>query len=698
MDDGIANGELDETKKEPSVLEDTELFLTMREWFSADEAHSNEWRANAKRRYDFASGKGQWSPTSRKRMEGEDRVPITFNVVMPVIKAVAGIEINTRHETIFLPRGMEEGDVVANEALTQASNWMSDGCGAKFQESQAFQDVLKCGMGWVEERLDYEVDPDGKYIEERIDPLEMWWDRSARQQNIADSRRRWRARRMHIADARAMFPDQMDQDLNCTWPLGVDGKELKSDEEKRLKLDNSMAADAKSEVTILQVQWWEREKYHRVANPFTGEVDSLDDAGLKELNAKAKEYEATMGVTVPIDSVSQTRRVYRQAFIGRKILKKGDCPRSDGFTLNCITGEPDHNTGMFMGIIDAMEDPQMMLNKWLSQATHIINTTAKGGILAEEDAFTDQRDAEETYARPDAITWVKKGALANGKIREKPGVGLAAPYIQLFQMAMDAMPRVTGINMELMGLRDAQQAGVLEAQRKQAAMTILATVFDSLQSFRIEVGRTRLSYIQNHLADGRLIRILGPQGGYKAVRLMKDKVVGEFDVVVSEAPQSPNNKEQTWAALQVVLPAFQQMMTPPVAVMLLDYVPGIPKQLVDGLRGLMEQSMQPNPEAEAQKQLGYKKAEAEIERDQSAAFKDRAQAQSILANAAIDGAVIEGQRIKNAESQAKAVGTIAKTAKQIQDVGEFAISPIRTPGAGLPRLGTPAMANGEGNN
>lgn len=676
--------DLGETEKEigqgaePSTMADEELYIAARSWFLADSSHSSDWREQARKNFSFATGTEQWDPTTKKSMEDEGRVAITFNQTLPLIKAVAGIEINTRHQTVYLPRGTEEGDIVANEGLSQASNWMADGCGAKREESQAFQDMLKCGMGWVEERLDYEEDPDGKYIEQRFSPLEAYWDCSARGMNLTDSRRRWRARKMPIADARAKFPDVSDADLDCSWATGVDKKPLQAIEDRRLKQDSNNEKDEKNLVNILQCQWWEREKYYRVANPITGDVESLDKAKFDELSKRIKEIEAETGQAYPLEYVEQTRKVFKQAFFGGKVLKKGPCPRKDGFTLHCITGEPDLIKGTWFGFVDMLRDPQMMSNKWLSQATHIINATAKGGVIAEQDAFVDVKEAQANWARPDVITLVKKDAIQKGKIMQKPGVGLASTYFQLIEFAIEAMPRVTGINMELMGLRDVNQPGVLEAQRKQAAMTILATMFDSLIGFRVEVGRTRLHFIQNYIADGRLIRILNQDGsGYQAVRLMKDRVVGEFDVIVDEAPTSPHQKEQTWAALQQVIPFFQGMIPPTLAVRLLKYIPGLPKELVDDFAQAINA---PNPEQEAAKQLEFQGKATEVERDAAAAEKDRATAAKTRSETMLNMASQVGQHMQNATHQANAIGAIARATKQAlpkpAPAEEFAIEPV----------------------
>lgn len=657
----LAAGVVDEKSLPPSYLEEEALYRTLRGWFEIDAAHSTTWRRQAREDFDFVASE-QWDETTRRELEAQQRPVITFNRVIAVIKAVAGIEINGRHETIFIPRGTDAGDVKVNEFLTEASQWMSDGCDAEDEQSEAFQDALVCGIGCTESCLDYETEPDGKYVEVKVDPLEMYWDRDARSKNIIDARRVWRVRCMQLEDARSFVEslgvDVPDSELSATWASfsGQDSDLPRPIEDRRLREENvSLPYDPRAQVYIVQCQWWERQRYWRVADFNSPQTQNLTDEEFQTFKKRA----AVLGIDVI--AVPMTRRVYKQAFLGKTMLGPvRPAPAIDRFSFTFITGEKNRNKGTWFGLVRLMRDPQMWANKWLSQTLHILNTTAKGGIIAEEDAFADQRQAEASYAQPDAITWAAKDAIAKNKIMQKPGVGIPTAYVNLLEFAITSIRDVTGINMELLGMRDAQQPGILEAQRKQAALTILATIFDSLRRFRKEIGRIRLTYIQNYLSDGRLIRITGPDGeGYQLVPLIRDKTLGQYDVIVDDAPTSPNQKDQTWGMLMQLMPVFKGMMTPEAAITMLEYSP-LPSKVVQAFKQLMQK---PNPMQEQQGQIMLAHAQGEVQKLQSEAANNaasidlkNAQAEAARANAVLDlaKAAAENATAETEQSRAEA--------------------------------------------
>ncbi|HXF55639.1 MAG TPA: hypothetical protein VNK52_16115 [Hyphomicrobiaceae bacterium] len=642
---------------QPSALSAEALLRRLKGWYRLDDAHSREWRAEARRNYDFVAG-DQWSPEDRRALEEQQRQPITFNRVGVMVDAVCGMEINSRHETVYLPRGMAPGEVKANELLTGASQWMADGCDAEDHQSEAFRDAVITGMGWTEQVIEHVESPQGKYVERRIDPLEMRWDYRAREKNLADARRIWRVRKYPLDEAQERFrrPDGRPfepHELDAEWadPLDSDG-ELKSREQKRLRESNAEQHDPGAEVTVVQVQWWEYADYMLVAIPQMG-PEPLELT--VEQFGKLKQTADAAGIQYMAEPMK--RKVFKQALLGSVILKMGPAPCPDHFTLNCITGKLHHTKGTWYGLVAALRDPQMWQNKWLTQGLHILNTTAKGGIIAERGAFEDDRQAERSYARPDAITWAKDGSLKAGKIMAKPGGSLPTGYLQMLEYAIVALRDVTGINLELMGLRDANQPGILEAQRKQAGMTILGVLFDSLRRFRKMVGRVRLYMIQHYIPEGTLIRI-ADEDGAKIVPVVKSQIDGDYDVIVDDAPTSPNQKEQAWLAIQGVLPAFRGMLTPEAAVILLEYSP-VPSKVVDALKALLAK---PNPDAEMQRRLASASAAAKIARDQAAADKDRAAAAATRVDAVLDlaqaGVMVQQQEAAALKERALAAGAV----------------------------------------
>lgn len=619
-------------------------FLRLKRRVIDDLRHGNEWRREARACYDMVAGR-QWDQSEETALEEQGKVPIKFNRVLSIVKSVAGHEINNRHEVKFFPRGTE--DTAANDTLNAASQWMADNCDAEDEESDAFEDLAVCGMGWTEHVVEYDVEPEGAYREVRVDPLEMAWDASAKRKNLADARRLHRVRRdVDPEEAKRMFPGFAEESIDARWVLSEADAEEPVPVEERRKHESGIERESieNRNVTVVETQWYEMEPYYLVAAAGDGETVDMSVEQFRSFEERAKE------IGFDYRSVRLNRRIYKRAFLGAAgILEEAESPAGTSWTYTCMTGERDRNKGLWFGLVSVMRDPQKFANKWLTNTLHLLNVNAKGGVFAEKDAFEDQRQAEDSYARPQTITWLKDGALSGPapKLKEKPTAQFPAGYFNLMEFAISSIRDTAGVNLELLGMTDRDQPGILEAQRKQAAVTILATLFNALRRFRKAVGRIRLYYIQNYLSDGRLIRVTGPTGA-KAVPLLRDETLGQYDVIVDESASGISQKAETWNMIQEILPAVRDMITPQLFFALLKYSP-LPASLLTELEQIFEQS-QGDPQAEERQKLAMQQIIAEIAKDRASAQRDQAEA---------------------GKTQAETQQTVADTAKTIAETRQI---------------------------
>jgi hypothetical protein len=606
----------------PDTSDRDALLLTAKQWFREDCEHSAQWRRDAREDYDFAALR-QWSEEDRQILRDQMRPEITFDKVGTTVKTIVGIEIGNRREVRFFPRS--QGDAKPDEVLTAAADWSRDACDAEDEETDAFKDCVISGMGWIDTRMDYESDPQGMIKQERLDPLEMYWDAAARKPNLADARRTWRVKTMPIEDARLLAPDAEDEDLDAHWARDSGEKKdpHNADPQVAYQQDGDPEHDDKEleDVTIVHFQWWERENFYRVA--FAGRVESISEADFPQVKERADKI-AAAGLAPPLRSVRQVRKVYKQALIGAKVLSMGPCACEGHFSWECITGERDRNEGTWYGVVRSMKDPQRWANKWLSQSLHILNTNAKGGLFAERGAFDNDRTAEESYARSDRITFLKPGGLQ--KIEQKTPPALPQNLADLMAYALSSIRDASGVNLELAGLQEQDQSGVLAEHRKQSGMTILATLFDSLRRYRKRQGRIMLYFIQTYISDGRLIRIVGEEGA-RYVPLVRQEGVAEYDVVVDDDPTSTNQKEKVWATLMAMMPFLGDKLEASDLAILFEYSP-LPQEVVETWRKKIASDEQ--AKAPIQQQM----TELQMHILETKAMLQAAQAQQAQANAA----------------------------------------------------------------
>lgn len=529
--------------------------------------HSAQWRKDARDAYDFRAGK-QWAQDDIAAMERQGKVPIVFNRIERTVRAVVGMEIQNRQEVRFSPRGVEDSGI--SELYTAAADWIRDNCNAEDEESEAFQDLLTTGMGWTDTDLDYEENRDGKVIINRDDPLDMFWDPSSRKKNLMD--RRWNAqiKRVSYADIKSGWPQFESLSPQSSSQQFLDDEDKPTDATPPRYEDNNHKASAPRMKELIRFQWWERETFHRIVTPEGQEIELSP----VKWNTMRPQLEA-MGV----QHVEQKRRVYYEAYVvDGTLLEEKKLAVQSGFTYKCMTGARDRNANTWFGLVGLMLDPQRFANKWLSQITHILNKSAKGGLIAETDAFSNPKIAEDTWAKAETITWASPGAVGGNKIMPKPETPFPEGYGRLLEFAIQSINDVPGVSVEFLGLTGANQPGVLEEMRKKAGVTILAVFFDSIRLYRKEQGRLMVEYIRDYLSDGRLIRIAGEDSA-KYVPLLRDPRTLEFDVVAEESPTSPNNKERTFALLSQLAPTLTQAGVPlPPAI--LEYSP-LPTALVE---------------------------------------------------------------------------------------------------------------------
>lgn len=544
---------------------------------------TKEWRQEARDLYDLVSGK-QWTDTEEAEVKAAERLPIVMNRIAPFVKAIQGQQINNRKEVRFMPR--ETSDSKVADLYTEANRWADDLCSGEDEVSDSFYDMIVCGMGWTETRMDYSEDPRGRLITaERIDPLEMYWDTDDTSRNLSKSRWKIRARKFPSDEAEARWPKI--KKVVAEWATNDDTMRSPHDAESAWKYekDQSDYSPESQAYLVLQCQYYEDKPVYRIADPQSGQVVTMPPKRFEVV----REYLDSLGIKY----VKATERKYYQCFVsGETELEKSEGPSQKGFTLHCMTADRDRNKRVWYGVVRALKDPQKFANKFFSDITYILATNRKGGAFVETDALADPRKAEEQWAAPNALIKLNPGGLQ--KIRERDAGVFPAGLDRLMQYAIDAVPATSGLNPEMIGMADRAQAGVLEAQRKQSALVILSPLFDSLKRHQRARGQVVLDFLHRFIADGRALRITSPEGKTENVPFLPAPDAETYDIVVDEMPTTPNSKAETFAVLSELVPFMAKMgVMPPPDV--LDYLP-LPATLIEKWRGSLQKGQdQPDP-------------------------------------------------------------------------------------------------------
>lgn len=639
-----------------------------------------KWREQAREDFEFVAG-NQWNEQDIEAMDEAMRPRTTFNNIAPIVDAIAGHEVANRQKVSYLPR--QVGSSGVNEVLTAAADYIREQSDADAEESSAFNDCCVCGEGWTDTEIDYDQDLDGRILIDRVDPLEMDVDSLSTKENHADAKWVSRSKIYGRSEAKERWPDwvfEADDNRETNEAIDVIAAAFYRSDSG----EGGRPGSDSDKVLIHDFQWWEHKTVYRVPAqlippplahillkgyamdakpkgdeaPFVNPKDLTPDSnGLITISSEAwsnlmKESGLPKQVfTAAVDAKAvlkqRQRCYYRMYFSGEEELERKETPTGDSFTYKAMTAKRDRKTGWY-GVVRAMKDPQKWSNKFMSSMLEIIATSGKGGIMHKAGFFQDPRDAEENWANPSKDIIINDDANIETDMAPRPYNKMPPQMMTLMQYADSNIKGVAGVNPEVMGLAQTlDPSGTMEEGRRQSGLNMLSYLFDSLRRYRKEQGRVLLKMIKKYIPKGRLVRIVGPDG-QQFVPLAYDDKTTEYDVIVDEAPTSPNVKQRTWDTFATLLGEIPALGSPAIMGIALDYSP-FPAAMVQKIKQAQQQQAQQPPQLSP---------------------LDQAKAMDLQASAALKGAQArnlgqEGQ-IKAMLAQIEAQGESQKANAEVQ--------------------------------
>lgn len=502
----------------------------------------------ARRLEDLYLGAGRhWLPADRAAMEEEGRPCREVNTIFPTVNQAAGHQISSRVDINYLPKG-GRADAEKAKTMSKAVKHSLENTEYRWKETEIVMDGFIQQRGYLDIRMDYEDNVEGEIKIRVEDPLDVIPDPDAKSYNPddwADSRTcRW----MTAREIESMYGKDAAEEVVGKSLGYCDEKNFGTEYIERPGFDRGMPPSYAH-----GMGWIGQNKHtrrYRIIDQQTNEymqalVAIWPGGDFRIVEGFARERLAWM-----IDHGVQIvkRRVRRVSW---QVAAPDVCFYDEVSPYNHITTIPFFpyfRRGQTLGIIDNMESPAMMLNKFVSQFEHVVNSSANSGWQGEADVLTNMTDDE--FTNMGAQTGLTLLRTPGSKPFEKIQPNQVPNGIdRIIEFCSNNLNIVSGVDPNGMDVDPNKMSGIALQQLEYARQKKLAIANDNLNRTRKMVGDRCLELTQRFMGNERLINItqVDPYGREEEVPLvlnspqedgsiLNDLTIGEFKIAVSNRP------------------------------------------------------------------------------------------------------------------------------------------------------------------
>lgn len=526
------------------------------------------WRREAEEDWRFVSGVGHWPDDLRARLEEQQRVILSLNQIRPVIEVLTGYERASRLESRPIPEGPE--DLEAVTLLGKLLKRVQYDLEVDWVHSECFKNGVVTGFGCLYVGIDYGDDPvHGKPDLELCEQFEVVCDPDFRRYDAQDAREWFRHRMVAIDELIARWPEH-EAAIRQAVEEGPDapGRPARAvvhydvrDPYKAKPTETGEGTltfyDAKrEEVRVLDAWYRDWETQWVLADKRENRVTELpeDPMVLEAARALAK-YDDKVRL------VKHKRRIIKESVILPALgleLEYGNPFENDEQTYPYIPFWAYRELDEILGIVRNLKDPQREHNKRRSAMAD--NVARYGAIrwLATKDDLEDPL-ALESGQGAGFVIWQKKNA--KGKPEQLTPPTMPQWVFQLAEVAKMDMREISGINADLLGMRDTDASGIAIARRQQQGQIISTSLFDNYKLTRKLASKRLCKRIQQVYSAERTIR-LDPGAAEHEFVTLNQRVIRDgrevilnnvpdlkYDVIMADTPATPSARQFALNAL-----------------------------------------------------------------------------------------------------------------------------------------------------
>jgi hypothetical protein len=541
-----------------------------RRWWMQDQVRDNYSAVEGFAFGDDGYNNGQWLDGELTRRNADSKPSYIVNKLSRLVDGVSGFQIQNRSDTKVIPRevaeqGQEKSDSKTADLANDAVEYIGYEARKNVENSSAYRDMLICGVGAVDNVIDYDTEDTGQPCCTRIAPYLLLWDVAARKKNLTDANA--------VASAEIYDRDALIEEVE-----EATGKTIVSTSVPSLGCDEFaeyfLYTNEDNLALKYSFQWREKTTYYKVENtiaPLLAQNDLLMELAVVmkifelakenygfdlakdellniESKDRAKFKEAFEALGAPFNATkSRKYKYYRAEIVGDNVISKSENYSQRMFSLQFMTGKWSETRQCFYGLVSVSKDPQRLLNKAISDFSELLYTSPHGGVMMESDAVDDLGGFLDTWAKQREVTILRPGSIASNKVMLKPQASISPAIITAIEYAERSILECPGLTQEFFGIADGgdNQAAMLQSQRVRQGLIVLAVYMDAMTEFSLR--QTRLFIDQAGVLaennNGYVIRQISSKRG-QFYRLMKDDLAKEFDIIVKEVPKTPDERER----------------------------------------------------------------------------------------------------------------------------------------------------------